>query len=101
MSLGAVATGTPSSQFQVTDSSLFVFTNVNVDTLEVGSVSESDMFAGAVINSAPDDTTANAFAPSEFVLGVVRDATLAGVTKLVFIPADDSVVIAGTRYRPA
>ena len=45
VSLGAVSSGLPAYSLQITDSSLFVFTNINVDTAAAGSVSSSNVFA--------------------------------------------------------
>ena len=56
----------PSYQLQITDSSLFVYSNINVDTGAIGSLSSANVFlASAVINSAPDDQTSKAFAPCQ------------------------------------
>ena len=99
ITLGAVTAGLPAYALQITDSSLFVFTNINVDSGEAGSASSSNVFAaGIVINSAPDDLTSKAFAPTQFVLGLVRQARMGTATKFVFIPETDSVVIGGKRY---
>ena len=54
--------------------------------------------ASAVINSSPDDTSSKAFAPCKVLMGLVRQVRVGTATKFVFIPADDSVVIGGTRY---
>ena len=99
MVLGAVSSGLPAYALQITDSSLFVFTNINVDTAAVGSTSAANVFvAGVAINSAPDDLSAKAFAPTQFVLGLVRQAKLGPNEKFVFVPETDSVVIGGKRY---
>jgi hypothetical protein len=99
MSLGASSIGLPAYALQITDSSLFVFTNIDVDSGVAGSASSSNVFvAGVAINSAPDDLSAKAFAPTNFVLGLVRQAQLGSNTKFVFIPETDSVVIGGKRY---
>jgi hypothetical protein len=97
--LGAVSSGLPAYALQITDSSLFVFTNINVDTRQAGSASSANVFvAGIAINSAPDDLSAKAFAPTQFVLGLVRQAQVGPHDKFVFVPETDSVVIGGKRY---
>jgi hypothetical protein len=99
MTLGAVSSGLPAYALQITDSSLFVFTNINVDTGAASTASSSNVFvAGIAINSSPDDLSAKAFAPTQFVLGLVRQAQMGAVTKFVFVPETDSVVIGGKRY---
>ena len=99
MTLAAVSSGVPAYQLRITDSSLFVFTNINVDTREVGSAGSANVFvAGIAINSAPDDLSSMAFAPTQFVLGLVRQARVGSATKYVFVPEVDSVIIGGTRY---
>lgn len=99
MSLGAVSSGLPTYSLQITDSSLFVFTNINVDSGLAGSASPSDVFvAGIAINSAPDDLTSKSFAPTNFVLGLIREAQVSGEQKFVFVPETDSVIIGGKRY---
>jgi hypothetical protein len=99
MTLGAVSAGLPDYALQITDSSLFVFTNINVDSGESGSASSSNVFvAGIAINSAPDDLSSKAFAPTQFVPGLVRQAQLGAQNKFVFVPETDSVVIGGKRY---
>ena len=99
MVLGAVSSGLPAYELQMTDSSLFVFTNINVDTGEAGSASSANVFvAGVAINSAPDDLSSKAFAPTQFVLGLVRQAQVGPNEKFVFVPETDSVVIGGKRY---
>lgn len=99
MTLGAQAAGLPEYQLQITDSSLFVYSNFNVDTGTVGSVSSSNIFlASAVINSAPDNQSAAAFAPCKLLMGIIRQAQMGILLEYVFVPEDDSVVIGGTRY---
>ncbi|HZQ43465.1 MAG TPA: hypothetical protein VFA99_09440 [Acidobacteriaceae bacterium] len=99
MVLGAVSSGLPAYALQMTDSSLFVFTNINVDTRQAGSASSNNVFvAGIAINSAPDDLSSKAFAPTQFVLGLVRQAQVGPSEKFVFVPETDSVVIGGKRY---
>jgi hypothetical protein len=73
MTLAAASSGLPVYQLRITDSSLFVFTNINVDTSEVGSASSANVYvAGIAIDSAPDDRSSKAFAPTQFVLGLVQ-----------------------------
>lgn len=99
MTISAVASGTPGYSLSITDSSLFVYSNINVDTSSIGSVSPANIFlASAVINSAPDNTTSAAFAPCHVLMGLVRQAQMGTVLKYVFVPEDDSVVIGATRY---
>ncbi len=99
MTLDALTSGLPGYQLQITDSSLFVYSNINVDTDAIGSVSAKNVYlASAVINSSPDDLSPEAFAPSKLVMGLVRQAQMGTVLKYVFVPEDDSVVIGGTRY---
>jgi hypothetical protein len=99
MTLDAQVSGVPAYRLQITDSSLFVYTNINVDTRDTGSVSGASVFlASAVINSSPDDRSGRAFAPSRVLMGLVRPALVGSVLKFVFVPADDSVVIGTTRY---
>jgi hypothetical protein len=99
MTLSAVASGTPNYALSITDSSLFVYSNINVDTSAIGLVSSANVFlASAVINSAPDNTTSAAFAPCHVLMGLVRQAQMGTVLKYVFVPEDDSVVIGSTRY---
>lgn len=99
MTLGAVSAGLPAYALQIADSSLFVFTNIDVDTGAAGTASSSDVFvAGIAINSSPDDLSSKAFAPTQFVLGLVRQAQMGAATKFVFVPETDSVVIGGKRY---
>jgi hypothetical protein len=99
MTLGTVSSGLPSYALKITDSSLFIFTNINVDTSEAGSASSSNVFAaGIAINSAPDDLSSKAFTPTQFILGLVRQAQVGPDDKFVFVPETDSVVIGGKRY---
>jgi hypothetical protein len=99
MALGAVSSGLPAYALQITDSSLFVFTNINIDTGQAGSASLANVFiAGIAINSAPDDLSSKAFAPTQFILGLVRQARVGPDEKFVFVPETDSVVIGGKRY---
>ena len=99
MTLDAEVSGVPGYKLQVTDSSVFVFSNINVDTRSIGSVSDSNVFlASAVINSSPDDTSSKAFMPCKLLMGIVRQARVGNASKFVFVPADDSVVIGTTRY---
>ena len=99
MTLGVQASGLPEYRLQITDNSLFVFSNINVDTDSVGSLSSANVFlASAVMNSAPDDTSSKAFAPCRLVMGLVRQAQMGAMLDYVFVPEDDSIVIGGTRY---
>ena len=99
MTLAGVVSGVPSYQLQITDSSLFVYSNIDVNTDSIGSVSTQNVFlASVVINSSPDDQTSKAFAPCKLIMGLVRQAQMGGLLKFVFVPEDDSVVIGGTRY---
>ena len=99
ISARAIVGGVPSYDLDITDSSLFIFSNVNVDTGVAGSASAADVYlAGAVINSAPDDDSAAAFAPSSLLPGIVRPVQFGPSQAYVFIPEADSVVIGGTRY---
>ena len=99
MTLDAEVSGVPGYKLQVTDSSVFVFSNINVDTRSIGSVSDANVFlASAVINSSPDDTSSKAFAPCKVLMGIVRQVRVGNASKFVFVPADDSVVIGTTRY---
>ena len=99
MTLSAQTSGVPAYQLQITDSSLFVYTNINVDTGAIGSVSPKNVFlASAVINSSPDDLTSKAFAPCKLLMGLVRQAQMGTALNYVFVPEDDSVVIGNTRY---
>ncbi|MGA3005035.1 MAG: hypothetical protein ABSE20_25275, partial [Acetobacteraceae bacterium] len=99
MSFSAQSSGLPEYQLRITDSSLFVYSNINVDSAAIGSLSTSNVFlASAVINSAPDDTSAAAFAPSKLVMGLVRQAPMGTTSGYVFVPEDDSIVIGGIRY---
>jgi hypothetical protein len=75
VTLDAQASGIPGYQLQITDSSLFVYSNINIDTAAIGSVSSANVFlASAVVNSSPDDTTSKAFAPCKLLMGLVRQA---------------------------
>ena len=99
MTLAAQVTGLPGYNLAITDSSLLVFSNINVDTGAVGSVSAANVYlAGAVINSAPDDHSPQAFAPSRLLMGIIRQVQMGGLLCYVFIPEDDSVLIGGVRY---
>ena len=99
MTLGAQATGVPNYQLQITDSSLFVYSNINIDTGTVGSVSSSNVFlASAAINSSPDNQSAAAFTPCKLLMGLIRQVQMGILLEYVFVPEDDSVVIGGTRY---
>lgn len=99
MSLDAQVSGAPAYRLQITDSSVFVYSNINVDTRQIGSVSTANVYlSSAVINSAPDDTSALAFAPSPVLMGLVRPVLVGSTLKYVFVPADDSIVIGATRY---
>ncbi len=76
-----------------------MFTNINVDTQAVGSVSSAYVFiAGVAISSSPDDLSSKAFAPTQFVLGLVRQVQVGPQEKFVFVPETDSVVIGGKRF---
>jgi hypothetical protein len=99
MSLTALTNGEPSYQLSITDSSLFIFSNINVDTGIVGSVSSNNNFlASAVINSTPDDQSSKAFAPSSLLVGTVQQVKVQALKQFVFVPAGDSVVIGDVRY---
>ena len=99
MTLNAQASGVPGYQLKITDSSLFVYSNINIDNRTVGSVSQANVYlASAVINDSPDDQTSKAFAPCKLLMGLIRQAQMGTVLKYVFVPEDDSVVIGGTRY---
>jgi hypothetical protein len=99
MTLDSQASGVPDYQLQITDSSLFVYSNINVDSGALGSASSNNVFlASAVINSSPDDATSKAFAPCKLLMGLIRQAQMGSVLRYVFVPEDDSVVIGGTRY---
>jgi hypothetical protein len=99
VTLDAQASGLPDYQLQITDSSLFVYSNINVDSAAIGSLSSANAFlASAVINSAPGDTTSRAFAPCRLLMGLVRQVQMGLTLRYVFVPEDDSVVIGGTRY---
>ena len=99
MTLNAQASGVPGYQLNITDSSLFVYSNINIDNSTVGSVSPANVYlASAVINSSPDNQTSKAFAPCKLLMGLIRQAQMGTVLEYVFVPEDDSVVIGGTRY---
>lgn len=99
MVLAAEASGVPGYQLQITDSSLFVYNNINVDTGSIGSVSAKNVFlASAVVNSSPNDGTSKAFAPCKLLMGLIRQAQMGNVLKYVFVPEDDSVLIGSIRY---
>jgi hypothetical protein len=99
MTLGAQVSGLHGYDLLITDSSLFVYSNINIDNGTVGSVSSANVFlASAAINSAPDDHGPQAFAPSKLLLGIIRQVQMGAQQKYVFIPEDDSVVIGGVRY---
>ncbi len=89
----------PVWQLHVTDSSLFIHTGTDPDTGSFSATGADGAYlASAVINSAPDDQTSAAFAPTPLLLGAVRSVPTAGASMFAFVPQDDSVVIAGTRY---
>jgi hypothetical protein len=91
--------GLPGYDLAITDSSLFVYSNIDVDTGSIGSVSAANVFlASAVINSSPDDDSAEAFAPSTLLMGIIRQVQMGSNLVYAFIPEDDSVVIGGIRY---
>ncbi len=98
--VGASGSGdTTTTPLQVTDSSLFIFSNLDVDTGQIGQVSPANVFvAGATINSAPTTRTPTAFTPNPFLLGLVRSVQMGSTQQFVFIPEDDSIEINGTRY---
>jgi hypothetical protein len=99
VTLDAQVSGVPAYQLQITDSSLFIYSNINLDTSFTGSVSAAGVFlASAVINSSPDDRTSKAFAPCRLLMGVVRQAQMGSILKYVFVPEDDSVTIGNKRY---
>ncbi len=99
ITLNAESSGVPSYDLKITDKSLFIYSNINVDTLTIGSVSSKNVYlASAVINSAPDDLTSAAFAPSKLIIGLVRPVFVGTELQYVFVPEDDSVVIGGVRY---
>ena len=90
---------TTSPTLQVTDSSLFIFSNIDADNGKTGQVSPSNVFvAGGTVNSAPTTRSATAFAPNPFLLGLVRSVQMGGTQQFAFIPEDDSIEIDGTRY---
>ena len=89
----------PTWQLHVTDSSLFIHSGVDPDTGSFAATGADGAYlASAVINSAPDDQTSAAFAPTAILLGAVRSMSAAGASKYAFVPQDDSIVMAGTRY---
>jgi hypothetical protein len=99
VTLNSESSGVPSYDLNITDTSLFIYSNINVDTLAIGSVSAKNVYlASAVINSAPDDITSAAFAPCKLLMGLVRQAQVGTGLQYVFVPEDDSVAIGGTRY---
>jgi hypothetical protein len=99
MTLGSQVSGLPAYDLTITDSSLFVYSNIDIDDATVGSVSASNVYlASAVINSAPDNHSAQAFAPSRLLMGIIRQVQMGNLLEYVFIPEDDSVVIGGVRY---
>ena len=99
MTLGSQVSGLPAYDLAITDSSLFVYSNINIDTSAVGSVSTANVYlASAVINSAPDDHSAQAFAPCKLLMGLIRQVQMGTKLYYVFVPEDDSVVIGGVRY---
>ena len=60
MTLGAQVSGLPGYDLSITDSSLFVYSNIDIDTGNIGSVSSANVYlASAVINSAPARPTAS------------------------------------------
>ncbi|SPE36931.1 hypothetical protein SBA3_2530003 [Candidatus Sulfopaludibacter sp. SbA3] len=89
----------PPAYSLITDSSLFVYSNINIDTGQVGSVSSANVYvASAAINTSPDDLTSQAFAPCKLVMGLVRQAVMGTNLKYVFVPEDDSILIGQKRY---
>jgi hypothetical protein len=99
MTLGAQVSGLPGYDLTITDSSLFVYSNIDIDKGNVGSVSSANVYlASAVINSTPDDHSPQAFAPCKLLMGIIRQVQMGGLLTYVFIPEDDSVVIGGVRY---
>lgn len=99
MTLGSQVSGLPGYDLAITDSSLFVYSNINIDTGAVGSISSANVYlASAIINSAPDNHSPKAFAPNKLVMGIVRQVQMGSLLTYVFIPEDDSVVIGGVRY---
>jgi len=99
MTLDTMASGLPTYQLQITDSSLFVFSNINLDSQTISAANFSNVYlAGIAINASPDDATAKAFAPCKLLLGLVRQAQMGGNLVYVFVPEADSVVIGTTRY---
>ncbi len=99
MTLDAQVSGVPAYHLQVTDSSLFVYPNINVDTQAAAEPSPSNVFlSSAVVNSWPDDLSSQAFAPNHVLLGLVRPVLVDSTLKFVFVPSEDSVLIGKTRY---
>jgi hypothetical protein len=99
MTLGAQVGGLPGYDLAITDSSLFVYSNIDIDTGSVGSVSSANVYlASAIINSSPDDHSPQAFAPCKLLMGIIRQVQMGGLLTYVFIPEDDSVVLGGVRY---
>jgi hypothetical protein len=97
--LETVSSGLPTHQLQITDSSLLVFSDINVDTHMVGSLSINNVFlAIAAINSAPDDASGKAYSPNRVVTGIVRQIEITSSSTFGFIPEDDSIIIGGVRY---
>ena len=83
MTLDAQASGAPDYQLQITDSSLFVYSNINVDSGALGSPSSNNVFlASAVINSSPDDASSKAFAPCKLLMGLIRQAQMGTVLQI-------------------
>jgi hypothetical protein len=99
MTLNAQVSGVPSYQLQITNSSAFMYSNINVVTSAIGLVGSNNVyFASAVINSSPDDASSNAFSPCQLLMRLIRQAQIGTVLKYVFVLEDDSVVIGNTRY---
>ena len=99
ITLVAQVSGLPAYDLSITDSSLFVYSNINIDTATAGSVAASNVYlASAVVNSAPDDDSPRAFAPCRLLMGIIRQVQMVGTLRYAFIPEDDSVVIGGIRY---
>ena len=53
MTLEAQVSGVPAYSLQVTDSSLFVFSNLNLDTRSIGSVSNANVLLPALSLTRP------------------------------------------------
>ncbi len=99
MTLGAQVSGLPGYDLSITDSSLLVYSNIDIDSGNIGSVSSANVYlASAVINSAPDDDSPQAFAPCKLLMGIIRQVQMGNQLVYAFIPEDDSVVIGGVRY---